>query len=1370
MRIAVLGPLTVTEGGRAIAIGGPRQRAVLAFLVLHANQVMSSDRLVDGLWGVPAPAAAGNALQAAISRLRKVLPGGRLMTTPHGYLLRVTADELDLSEFEQAFARGTQALTAGAPHDAAVILRSALALWRGPALVDFRFEPFAQGEIARLEEARLGCREARIEADLALGGGADLIAELTRLVAEHPLRETLTGQLMLALYRSGRQAEALEAYRSTRDLLADELGIDPSAALVRLETAMLRQERWLDAPGPPGPAAASSHAPAPARTFAGEPPPASAPGAPQTPDAAGVARRDAARRDMARREPAGFAGGTGVPVVASSRRPVTVVCLDVGGSAAAAPGGFGGFGGYGTGLDPEMLLVVGERVRGVVGPALERHGGRLIPAPGQRLLGVLGATTLHEDDAQRGAAAALEARDAVLALLAPADGTDGALSCRVGVATAEALVSAADPLAVAVAGEAVAQAQRLAESAAPGQVLVSDRTYRLAAAALTVEAPPPGEGVDRHVLLAVRFGERSLPVRLEAPVLGRAEELRRIEQAGALARERRSTAFVTVVGDAGTGKTRLVHELGARLGDGALVVTGRCLPYGEGVTFWPLRGLVEQLTGGGGSPAEVARVLAGEPDAAVVADRLTRAFGAGEAGTSDTAEIFWATRRLFEAAARERLLVVVLEDLHWAEPTFLELVESVALQPTSGPVLVLAVTRPELLEDRPDWLAAAAAHVVVPLPPLDDAAMAALADELARPGVLAPEARARLVRAAGGNPLYLEQLVAAADEQGGGWTVGDSPVPPTIQALLASRLHRLGPAEHEVLAAAAVVGKDFGTAAVAALLPSGIGDRLPWHLRTLTTKALVQAQPPTADQHSFRHILVQQATYRAIPKAARATLHERLADWAETAPRPAGRQGDGDSQRVEILGHHLSQATSYYRELAQTERAETLAGRAAVYLQQAGQSSLAVGDAAAAVRAFERTLTLLRPDDGERADVLAGLGEALVESGRLTEARAVLDQARRVALEGGQDRARAHVHVQSLQLDLHLDPGGAVEKVEQALPDVRAALAGDVAGLARAWLLEATVHWHRARSAAAEQAWERAAAAARAAGDRRHLAQSLWWLASGALWGPTPAREGIARCREYLREMGSSPTGQGVVQLHLAGLHAMSDDLPTARALRARGTATLQDVGSTLPIVLAEPAAFIAVLVEDFAAAEGHLLGAFEALRRMGEQADLATCAAMLARVVALQGSDAAGVPAPGFTRWDEVAEHVGTSRTSAGGQDLTARIIGQGALARADVARGRADSALALAAEAVELAARTDLVNQHGDALVDRAAVLRAAGHEDDALAAARQARSLYLGKGNVLAARQCDRFLAGADQPVTDWANAATFRSEQGPSAEVR
>ena len=187
-----------------------------------------------------------------MSRLRRALPQGRLVTRPPGYLFRAVPDEVDLSRFERLLAQGRQALADGAAAEAADILAEALALWRGPALADFRYEPFAQAEIARLEELRLVCVEERVEADLALGAGAELVGELQRLVAEQPLRERLRGQLMLALYRAGRQAEALEAYREVRELLLEELGLEPAPALGELEAAILRHDPALrTAPAPP---------------------------------------------------------------------------------------------------------------------------------------------------------------------------------------------------------------------------------------------------------------------------------------------------------------------------------------------------------------------------------------------------------------------------------------------------------------------------------------------------------------------------------------------------------------------------------------------------------------------------------------------------------------------------------------------------------------------------------------------------------------------------------------------------------------------------------------------------------------------------------------------------------------------------------------------------------------------------------------------------------------------------------------------------------------------------------------------------------------------------------------------------------------
>jgi DNA-binding SARP family transcriptional activator len=254
MEFGILGPLEARDGDRVVALGGLRQRAVLAVLLLNANRVVSSDRLIDELWGEEPPKAALASLRVFVSDLRKALEprrGGRLsgqvlLTRAPGYMVRAGPGQLDLDRFERLFEEGRRALAEGAGEAAAGRLREALALWRGPALADFAFEPFAQAPIARLEDLRLAALELRVEADLSLGRHAELVGELESLAAEHPLRERLRQQLMLALYRSGRQAEALEAYRQARSSLVEELGIEPSAALQELERAMLRQDPALE--------------------------------------------------------------------------------------------------------------------------------------------------------------------------------------------------------------------------------------------------------------------------------------------------------------------------------------------------------------------------------------------------------------------------------------------------------------------------------------------------------------------------------------------------------------------------------------------------------------------------------------------------------------------------------------------------------------------------------------------------------------------------------------------------------------------------------------------------------------------------------------------------------------------------------------------------------------------------------------------------------------------------------------------------------------------------------------------------------------------------------------------------------------------
>ena len=1253
MRVRILGPFQLEDGGGRITIGGIRQRAVLADLLLHANEVVPSERLLIDLWGEDSPPSAANALQAAISRLRRVLPAGRLITGGSGYSLRIFPAELDVTQFERLISEGRDALAGGAAADAVQMLDDALSLWRGPPLADFRYEPFAQAEIARLEELRLTCLEERFEARLALGSAAALTAELRHAVGEHPLRERLRGQLMLALYRSGRQAEALEVYREFRSTLRDELGLEPLSGLRDLQAAILRHDPVL----------------------AQEPAAAAAP---------------------------------------LARRPVTVLCVLV----QMAPSS-------GTALDPETHEVVSAHAAAGLSAVLERYGGKLATSDSERLMGVFGVTTLHEDDALRAVRASLVARSALTAdtgLLLNRHGVS--LTYRFGLATGVALVGGSGPL--GFAGDVGARAVALAEGAGPGQILISQQTQQLAVAAIDAESAGP----DRFVVRSAQAGVRPVAVRLDAPFVGRAEEIRRLEAACSRAAREQVTMTVTVIGEAGLGKTRLVQEVAGRLGGGVKVLTGRCLHYGEGITFWPLRELVRQAAGGNVSLEGIRALLDGTPEAGVVAERLHRALGPGDQGRSDAAEIFWAARRFLEALARSQPLLAVFEDLHWAEPTFLDLVESLGLQPGQSPIVLVCVARPELLERRPAWAAESDCTVAIELTPLDDGRASMLLDALARDQRIPPATRARLIETAGGNPLYLEQLAASLGEQAGSDV--RPALPPTIQALMAARLQRLGPGAESVLARAAIVGKDFGMAEIRELLPPEAREPLNRNVQTLIAKGLVQPGPPGRghwEEYSFRHILIQEAAYRAIPKSHRAELHHRYADWLEYVAEPFPGRG-------EIIGYHLEQSVRYSNELWPAKaQSAALALRAAGHLETAGSAAHDRGDDLAAVNLLDRAAALLPGDDPTLGRLYTSLGTALIEAGRFERAKATLDHARRIAAANDDERQHAHARVEALQLHLKVNPNEAAIDIARALPELRREFrqSQDDLGICRTLQLEAALHWDRSRSGAAEDAWQRAAECARKLNDRRQLADILAWLASAALFGPTPAPEGIKRCQEYLDEIGNHPIGKAEILLNLAGLYAMQDDFAEAQATLDSAKSLLETLGPTMTAAIIQQGALIATLAGDRATAERYLRVEYDALYQMGERHILSSTAAKLARAIAAQGP----------SRYDEAIRLIAISREAAADGDLLPQALGQGLSARILADRGRYREAEELARSATALAAQTDLLSQHADTLLDLSHVLATAGQASEAHSAATQALDLYRRKGNLPGARESLRYL---------------------------
>src|SRR5262245_1742063 len=616
----VLGPLEVLVEARTLELKRRKQRSLLALLLLHAGEVVSTDQLIEELWAGNPPKAALGSLQNLISALRKQLGAETVVTQAPGYRLAVDPQGVDLYRFERLVTTAAETEDARRRGD---LLREALALWRGPALADLVFEPFAQIAIARLEEHRTAAREDLVAAELELGRHAQLVGELEALVAEHPLRERLRGQLMLALYRAGRQAEALEAYRQARETLVDELGIEPSSELQHLEQAILRHDRELDLP---------------ARVA---PPPS---------------------------EP-------------ERRKTVTILFTDVVDST-----------GLGAALDPEVMRAIMSRYFDSGRTIVERHGGTVEKFVGDAAMAAFGIPQQHEDDALRAVRAATDLRQAITGLNEDLQRDHGvAIQIRTAINTGEVVAGQSTGDEPFATGSAINVAMKLHEVALPGEIVLGPVTQRLVrddAETEVVEAVDVGGAVGRieaHRLVALSDTPGARPQR-SAVFIGRRDELERLRQSFDEGRAANRSGVVTILGEAGVGKSRLVKELETSLGDEARFVVGRCLSYGEGATFLPLAEIVGQVAPKRPRSA-IASLLGGGGDADLIATRLTELTG-DATGEGSTGEVLWAARRLFEALARERPLVVVFEDVHWAEPSLLDLGEYLAGWVCDAPVLL----------------------------------------------------------------------------------------------------------------------------------------------------------------------------------------------------------------------------------------------------------------------------------------------------------------------------------------------------------------------------------------------------------------------------------------------------------------------------------------------------------------------------------------------------------------------------------------------------------------------------------------------------------------------------------------------------------
>jgi class 3 adenylate cyclase/tetratricopeptide (TPR) repeat protein len=984
-----------------------------------------------------------------------------------------------------------------------------------------------------------------------------------------------------------------------------------------------------------------------------------------------------------------------------ARKVVTVFFTDVADSTA-----------LGDQLDPELLRRVMWRYFDVVQGVLERHGGTVEKFIGDAVMAVFGVPVVREDDALRAVRAAVELRDALGRLddeLAREHGIR--IAARTGINTGEVIVGGGRPDQKLATGDAVNVAARLEQAAPPGDVLLGAATYAAvvdyadAEPAPAVAAKGKSEPVVAYRLVGLRPDVPAFTRPIATPFVGRGEELGRLRAAFDEAVASRAPRLATIVGVPGVGKSRLARELLAGLRDEARVLVGRCTPYGEGITYLPLADVVRDA-------GDVAQLLAAVEHGDVAARLVRGAVGAREGGGSPD-ETAWAFRRLFEALAASRPLVLVVDDVHWADPTLLDLVEYVVASSTEAPIFVLCTARPDLLDLRPTWASPRPGSTLVLLEPLGSRDADALVDALGRE--LPAALRERVVATAEGNPLFVEQLLAH---------VADDPdaetVPPTIQALLAARIDRLEPEERAVVQRGAVEGRLFHRGAVAELLDDGTG--VGATLLALARKEFVRPDRslfPGDDGFRFNHVLIRDVAYASMPKELRSRLHVRLADWLET--REGSLLG-----RDELVGRHLEQGYRLGAELG--GRDDALALRAGLLLRRAGEAALSRYEPGAATGLLQRAAELLEASPTERVALLTDLGAALRDAGSLVDAERHFDDAIEEARRSGDELGELRASIERGHLAFMRGTGDADDlrrTAERAIDTFHTD-----AELADAWQLMGTARL-RARDRAGQlEALLRAREHALASGDLRRQIEAWNQLGGSMLFGRTP----LVDVKEFVEEQLAWARERGLPALEADALlggpyvDARLGDFELGREKLERSKAICRELGIAYGLAEAHMAgAELEVLAGDLSAAERELRDAIAVAAEMEADHYVAMYRLRLARVLLDQGrpEDACGELDDAAALYADRPEW----RTS------RARIL---------AAEGRLDEAVAVAQEAAELDFERDNLTQWALKLVDLAEVLQAAGDRAGAEAALEQAVGLNVEKGNVVAAEHCRARLA--------------------------
>jgi DNA-binding SARP family transcriptional activator/tetratricopeptide (TPR) repeat protein len=926
MWVGVLGPLEVRAGGQPVEVAGPIPRRLLALLAARPGRFVPVSALIDGVWGDDPPAAARATLQSHVARLRRSLGGpAAIAAGPAGYRLAVDAADVDAFCFAAAVQDGHEALARGHTAAAAAALSAGLRLWRGPAFAEFASCAALEAEAARLEQLRLDAVQWRIEADLAGGVSAPPVAELEALVREHPTREGLWALLMRALYRAGRQADALAAYRRARRALVEELGVEPGRQLRETERLVLTHDPSLEPPASaPGKQAAAVPAPEP-----------------QQPPATESAGHEAGAPPDAER--------------VAERRVVVVAVLELPGGAA----------------DPEEVAAHNRSFHDLVRDRIVAHGGVICAQTGGTIMAIFGAPVAHEDDSVR----------AVRAARAVIGDWPGIPAPRAGVSMGEVVVTG-DVSAGAVSGLALTEADWLRALAQPGDLIIDKTVRQLLGPAEAEPVPAAGSPAWRLIGLPAA-GQAAATTRF----VGRSHDLAVLRAAFGKTAGERTPQLVTILGEAGIGKSRLVAELKQALEthDGEVVWrVGRCRPYGDGTSLSALADIVKAQAGIADTDATataVAKIRATLPgdERDDLEPRLSPLVGADPEVTQSRFDSFCAWRRFIEIIGERAPAALVIEDLHWAAPMLLDFLEDLVAGLADVPVLVVATARPELLDSRPGWGAGTGS---VRLSPLPDSDVAAMLDSLLG-GVPDGHDRRALVARCGGVPLYAEQLAQLAAQHGG------AVVPATLAAVIGTRLDTLSREHRAVLQTAAVAGSPFWADQIG-VLTGASGHVVTAALGALVRRQFLRRVSPSSRagqaEFVFWHDLVRDAAEARLTRLDRARRHLAVAEWWSAG---AGERSD---EFADLIAHHAATAYDLATAAGDTELAAQARGPACAAAAAAGARVQGI-DTPGALRLLTRALELSDEQSPLRARILCWYGAALFDARQFERAEPVLAEA-----------------------------------------------------------------------------------------------------------------------------------------------------------------------------------------------------------------------------------------------------------------------------------------------------------------------------------------------------------------------------------------